>query len=226
MDDFLLKLMPHVVTRIPELLLSLWQTLYMLIVPGIISFAIGIVFAFVLTVTRKGDILENIVVWTILDKIINFLRSVPFIILIALLIPVTRAIAGTAIGVKGAIVPLVFGTMPYFTRQLESALAEIDRGSIEAAQSMGTSPLGIIFRVYLKESVPGIIRGVTITVISLIGLTAMAGAIGGGGLGDFAIRYGYQRYQTDVTIVTVIVLILIVTLVQWFGDRSAQKHTH
>jgi D-methionine transport system permease protein len=226
MYDFLLKLMPNVVTRIPELLISLWQTLYMLIVPGIISFAIGIVFAFVLTVTRKGDILENIVVWTILDKIINFLRSVPFIILIALLSPVTRAIAGTSIGVKGAIVPLVFGTTPYFTRQLESALAEIDRGSIEAAQSMGTSPLGIIFRVYLKESVPGIIRGVTITIISLVGLTAMAGAIGSGGLGDIAIRYGYQRYQTDVMIVTVTVIVLIVTLVQWFGDRAAKKHTH
>jgi D-methionine transport system permease protein len=198
----------------------------MLIVPGLISFCVGIVLAFVLTVTRRGNILENIVVWTIIDKVINFFRSVPFIILIALLIPVTRAIAGTAIGVKGAIVPLVFGTTPFFTRQMESALAEIDHGSIEAALSMGTSPIGIIFRVYLKESVPGIIRGSTITVISLVGLTAMAGAIGGGGLGDFAIRYGYQRYQTDVTIVTVIVLIGIVTLVQWLGNSAASKHSH
>jgi D-methionine transport system permease protein len=226
MPSLLLKLLPHVVTKIPELLLSLWQTLLMIAIPGIISFLLGIVFAFVLIVTRKGDILENIVLWTILDKIINFFRSIPFIILIALLIPVTRAIAGTAIGIKGAIVPLVFGTTPFFTRQMESALSEIDRGSIEAAQSMGTSPVGIIFRVYLKESVPGIIRGITITLISLIGLTAMAGAIGGGGLGDFAIRYGYQRYQTDVTIITVIVLILIVTLVQSFGNSLAKKTQH
>jgi D-methionine transport system permease protein len=226
MAEFLVNLMPNVADRQPELFTSLWQTLFMVLVPGLISFCIGIVLAFILTVTRKGDILENLVIWTILDKVINFFRSVPFIILIALLIPVTRAIAGTAIGMKGAIVPLVFGTTPFFARQLESALAEIDRGSIEAALSMGTSPAGIIFRVYLKESVPGIIRGTTITLISLIGLTAMAGAIGGGGLGDFAIRYGYQRYMTDITIVTVIILILIVTLIQWFGDRSAQKHSH
>jgi D-methionine transport system permease protein len=226
MAEFLVSLMPNVAERMPELFTSLWQTLFMVLVPGIISFLIGIILAFILTVTRKGDILENLIIWTILDKVINFFRSVPFIILIALLIPVTRAIAGTAIGMKGAIVPLVFGTTPFFARQLESALAEIDRGSIEAALSMGTSPAGIIFRVYLKESIPGIIRGTTITLISLIGLTAMAGAIGGGGLGDFAIRYGYQRYMTDITIVTVIILILIVTLIQWFGNRSSQKHSH
>jgi D-methionine transport system permease protein len=226
MADFIRALMPNVLDRLPELFTSLGQTLYMLILPGIISFLIGIVLAFVLTVTRKEGILENLVIWTILDKLINFFRSVPFIILIALLIPLTRIIAGTAIGVKGAIVPLVFGATPFFTRQLESALAEVDRGSIEAAYSMGTGPLGIIFRVYLRESIPGIIRGATITLISLIGLTAMAGAIGGGGLGDFAIRYGYQRYQTDITVITVIALILLVTLIQWIGSRAADKHSH
>jgi D-methionine transport system permease protein len=226
MAEIIAKLLPNVVTKVPELWKCLTQTLHMMVVTGIIAFAFGIVFAFVLIVTRKGDILENIVVWTVLDKVINFFRSVPFIILIALLIPVTRAIVGTAIGVKGSIVPLVFGTVPFFTRQMESALSEIDRGSIEAAQSIGTSPLGIIFRVYLKESIPGIIRGATITFISLVGLTAMAGAVGGGGLGDFAIRYGYQRYQTDVTIITVIVLIAIVTLIQWFGSFFARKTSH
>jgi D-methionine transport system permease protein len=151
---------------------------------------------------------------------------VPLIILIALLIPLTRVIAGTAIGVRGAIPPLIFGTAPFFTRQIEAALAEIDNGSIEAALSMGASPAGIIFRVYLKESVPGIIRGVTITIISLIGLTAMAGAVGGGGLGDFAIRYGYQRYQTDITVVTVIILILMVSLVQGLGNFLSRKASH
>jgi D-methionine transport system permease protein len=212
--------------RTEELLTSLWQTVYMILVTGSVSFAFGIVFAVILTVSRRGGIGENIPLWTVLDKIINFFRSVPFIILIALLIPLTRLIAGTAIGVRGAIPPLIFGTAPFFTRQMESALAEIDPGSIEAAQSMGTGPVGIIFRVYLKESVPGIIRGVTITIISLIGLTAMAGAVGGGGLGDFAIRYGYQRYQTDITIVTVIILILLVSLVQSLGNFLAKKAGH
>jgi D-methionine transport system permease protein len=212
--------------RTGELFASLGQTLYMILVTGSISFGFGIVFAVILTVSRRGGIGENIPLWTVLDKVINFFRSVPFIILIALLIPLTRLIAGTAIGVRGAIPPLIFGTAPFFTRQMESALAEIDPGSIEAAQSMGTGPVGIIFRVYLKESVPGIIRGVTITIISLIGLTAMAGAVGGGGLGDFAIRYGYQRYQTDITIITVIILILLVSLVQSLGNFFAKKASH
>ncbi|MDR2210989.1 MAG: ABC transporter permease [Spirochaetaceae bacterium] len=226
MGELLKTLMPNVTARFPELFRSCLETLYMVAVTGLVSFITGLVFAVVLTVTRQGGILQNLPLWTVLDKIINFFRSVPFIILIALLIPLTRILAGTAIGVKGAIPPLIFGTAPFFSRQLESALAEIDRGSIEAAQSMGTGPMGIIFRVYLKESIPGIIRGVTITIISLIGLTAMAGAVGGGGLGDFAIRYGYQRYQTDITVVTVIILILLVTLVQALGNFFARRSMH
>jgi len=226
MTEFLKALMPNVMARIPELLLSCYQTMHMIVVTGIVSFLVGMVFAVILTVTKHGGIIENVPLWTVLDKIINFFRSVPFIILIALLIPVTRIIAGTAIGVKGAIPPLIFGTAPFFSRQLESALAEIDKGSIEAAQSMGTGPMGIIFRVYLKESVPGIIRGVTITLISLIGLIAMAGAVGGGGLGDFAIRFGYQRYQTDITVIVVIILILLVTLIQGLGSFFARRATH
>jgi D-methionine transport system permease protein len=186
----------------------------------------GIVLGVLLIVTREGDILENIVFWTILDKLVNFFRSIPFIIMIALMIPVTRAIVGTAIGTKGAIVPLIVGTVPFFTRQMQAALAEIDKGMIEAALSMGTGPIGIIFRVYFKESVPSIIRGMTITFISLVGLTAMAGAIGGGGLGDFAIRYGYQRYQTDVTIITVIILVGLVTFIQTLGDFIIKKVSH
>jgi D-methionine transport system permease protein len=224
--DFWAILAPNVAGKYPELLKCLRETLVMMAVSGGISFIIGLFFGVILTVTRGGDILENIPLWTALDKLINLFRSIPFIILLALLIPVTRAIVGTAIGVKGAIVPLIFGTAPFFSRQMESALAEIDRSAIEAAQSMGISPAGIIFRVYLKESAPGIIRGITITFISLTGLTAMAGAVGGGGLGDFAIRYGYQRYQTDVTIVTVIILVLIVTVIQALGNFLAKKAAH
>ncbi|MDR0823169.1 MAG: ABC transporter permease [Endomicrobium sp.] len=226
MIDLFFNIFPNMAGKGEELLLCTGQTLLMMFISGIISFAIGIVLGITLIVTMKGGILENVVFWTILDKIVNFFRSVPFIIMIALLIPVTRAIVGTAIGTTGAIVPLVFGTAPFFTRQMQAALAEIEKGSIEAAQSMGTSPLGIIFRIYFKESVPQIIRGVTITFISLVGLTAMAGAIGGGGLGDFAIRYGYQRYQTDVTIITVIILVALVTVIQSMGDFIIKKLSH
>jgi D-methionine transport system permease protein len=226
MTEFLKTIMPNVMNQLPELLKSCGETLYMTGAAGIISFVIGIFFAFVSTVTKRGGILQNLILWTTLDKIINFFRSVPFIILIVLLIPVTQIISGTAIGVNGAIVPLIFATAPFFSRQLENALAEIDDGSIEAAQAMGVSPIGIIFRVYLKESVPGIIRAVTVTIINLIGLTAMAGAVGGGGLGDLAIRYGYQRYQTDVTVITVIILIAMVSAIQSLGNFLARITTH
>jgi D-methionine transport system permease protein len=225
-DEYLAQFLPNVMNKLPELLKCILQTVQMVALTGGISFGFGLAFGIILIVTRKGDILENVLLWTLLGKLINFFRSIPFIILLALLIPVSRAIAGTAIGTKGAIVPLVFGTVPFFSRQIESALAELDRGAIEAAQSMGTSPLGIIFRIYLKESIPGMARATTITFVSLVGLTAMAGAVGGGGLGDFAIRYGYQRYQTDVTIVTVIILLLMVTLIQWIGELIIKKTTH
>ena len=160
------------------------------------------------------------------DKVVNLFRSVPFIILLACLVPISRLIMGTAIGVKGAIVPLVFGCAPFFTRQIESALADVDPGLIEAAQSMGLDNKDIIFRVYLKESIAGIARGTTITIISLIGLTAMAGAIGAGGLGNFAIMYGHQRNMPDITYTTVVVLVIIVTVVQLIGNYIAKKNTH
>jgi D-methionine transport system permease protein len=225
MNELLRLVCPNVIERMPELLKSTWQTLYLMLVTSGLSLALGLFLGVVLTVTKKGGILERVPLWAVLDKVVNFFRSVPFIILIALLIPVTRAITGTAIGVRGAVVPLVFGTVPFLSRQMENALAEVDYGAIEAALAMGTSPLGIIFRVYLRECVPGIIRGVTITLISMIGLIAMVGAVGGGGLGDFAIRYGYQRYMTDITITTVIVLIAIVTVIQSAGSAIADKMT-
>ena len=173
-----------------------------------------------------GNILEHPLVYQIIDKVVNLFRSVPFIILLACLVPISRLIMGTAIGVKGAIVPLVFGCAPFFTRQIESALADVDPGLIEAAQSMGLDNKDIIFRVYLKESIAGIARGTTITIISLIGLTAMAGAIGAGGLGNFAIMYGHQRNMPDITYTTVVVLVIIVTVVQLIGNYIAKKNTH
>ncbi len=224
--ELLQNLLPNVMAKYEELLYSCWQTLYMVSIAGAISFFFGLFFGIVLTVTAPGKILENRILYGFLDRIINLFRSIPFIILLAALIPLTRMVVGTAIGTKGAILPLVFGTIPFFTRQIEVALAEVDRGLIEAAQSMGSRPAEIIYRVYLRESIPGMVRAGTITLVSLIGLTAMAGAIGGGGLGDFAIRYGHQRNQTDITFVTVIILLLAISLIQSGGNLIIKKTTH
>ena len=226
MVEFLNQIMPNVMGKLPELWKCTGQTLSMMLYSGIISFVIGIVLGVVLTVTKKGGILQNKIIYGILDKIINIFRSIPFVILMAALRPFTRALVGTAIGTKGAMVPLVFGTVPFFTRQVETALAELDQGLIEAAQAMGNSPFEIIFRVYLKESIPALTRGTTITAISLVGLTAMAGAVGGGGLGDFAIRYGHQRNQTDVTWVTVLLMLILVSVLQGAGDLIIKKTRH
>ncbi|MCR5084661.1 MAG: ABC transporter permease [Succinivibrionaceae bacterium] len=226
MQELINALIPHVIPKLDELWISLWQTVYMMVVSGGIAFVLGVVFGVMLIVTREGDILEHRVCFAVLDRTINIFRSIPFVILLAALIPVSRLITGTAIGTTGAMVPLVVGTVPFFSRQVESALASIDRGLIEAAQSMGLSPLGIIFRVYLKESIPNIVRVTQITAISLIGLTAMAGAIGGGGLGDFAIRYGHQRGQTDVTYVTVVVILVMVSVIQRVGNLIIKRTTH
>lgn len=220
------NLFPNVVDKIPEFVESINQTIYMVAVSGVISLVIGFVIGITLTVTKKGSILENKVIYTILDRLMNIFRTIPFIILLAALIPLTRLIVGTAIGTRGAIVPLIFGTVPILSRQIESALAEMDQGLIEAAQSMGDSPFEIIFRVYIKESIPSLIRAITITTISLIGLTAMAGAVGGGGLGDFAIRFGHQRNQVDVTYATVIILLIMVSIIQKISNYFIRKATH
>jgi D-methionine transport system permease protein len=226
METLLQKIVPNVVSKPDIFLRSINETLIMLVWSGVLIFLIGMILGISMITMKKGGVLDNPAVYQILDKVINFFRSIPFIILLAGLIPLTRIIMGTAIGVNGAIVPLVFGTAPFFARQVEAALAELDGGIIEAALAMGSSPLEIIFRVYLKESIPALARAVTITAISLIGLTAMAGAIGAGGLGDFAIRYGHQRNQIDVTYVTVITLVLLVTVIQIIGNIIAKKNTH
>ncbi len=226
MEEILLKYIPNVLNAKGEIVEAVYQTLTMVSISGAISLVVGVLLGVVLVVTRKGGILENTPVNNVLDKIINVFRSIPFIILIALLIPLTRAIVGTAIGIKGAIVPLVVGTVPFFARQIESALSEVDKGIIEAAQAMGSGPIDIIFRVYLREGLPGIIRGVTITFISLIGSSAIAGSVGGGGLGDLAIRYGYQRFQTDITFVTVIILLILVSIIQGVGNILIKKISH
>lgn len=226
MQEILNRYLPNVMERLPAFGKAIGDTLIMVAWSGSIAFVLGLVLGVVLIVTRPGGILENKVLYQALDKVINFFRSIPFIILLTWVIPLSRAIMGTAIDVPGAIVPLVLGTVPFFSRQVESALAETDKGLVEAALSMGSSPMEIIFRVYLREGVAAIARATTITAISLVGLTAMAGAVGSGGLGDFAIRYGHDRGMTDVTWVTVIVVFILVSILQLFGNLVVKKNRH
>lgn len=189
----------------------------------VISTIIGLFLGIVLVVTRANHLYENKVIYQILNIIINILRSLPFIILMVAIIPFTKLIVGTSIGVKGAIVPLVVYTAPYLARLMESALLEVDKGVIEAFQAMGATRNQIIMRVLLKEARPALILGLTIGTIGLIGASAMAGVIGAGGLGDVAIRYGYQRWQPDVMLTCVILLVVVVQVVQSLGTIIAKR---
>ncbi len=200
-----------------------WQ---MFMIAGLLILLIGGTFGVILVITGDDGIHPVRSVHLAFEIITNIFRSIPFIILLIFLIPFTRMLTGTAIGVKGAIVPLVFGAVPFFTRQMESALAGVDKGKIEAARSMGSSTAGIVFRVYLKEAVPGIIRAVTITAISLIGLTASAGAVGAGGIGSFAINYGQNLHNQDVVNVCVILLLIVISLIQFTGNVLARRTTN
>ncbi|MEA5027181.1 Methionine import system permease protein MetP [bioreactor metagenome] len=226
MFDLIVQFFPNMLGKEAEFLQCISQTLQMMFFSGIFSVMLGVIVGVLLTVTNKGRILENRLVYNLFDKIINIFRSVPFIILIALLIDFTRMIVGTGFGVKGAIIPLIFGTVPFFSRQVESALIEIDEGIIEAALASGSTPWEIIYKIYLRENIPGLIRATMITMVSLIGLTAMMGAVGGGGLGDFAIRYGFQRRMTDVTILTVLTILIFVSIIQGIGNYMIRKTTH
>ena len=250
MQELIVNIAPNLASKLPDFYKALGDTMLMVLWSGLISFVFGLLLGVVLTVTKPNGILENKAVYQILDKLVSLFRSIPFIILLTWVMPITRALVGTVLYVRGAIVPLVFGSVPFFTRQVESALAELDGGLIEAALSMGSSPLEIIFRVYLKESIAAIARGTTITIVSLLNLiqhnqhtavhhkiniitivsllnlTAMAGVAGAGGLGDFAIRYGHDRNMADITNVTVLVLVLIVCVIEFVGGRIVKKNTH
>lgn len=226
MQELITNIAPNLASKLPDFYKALGDTLLMVLWSGAISFVLGLALGVLLIVTRPGGILEHKILYQIVDKLVSLFRSIPFIILLTWVMPITRALAGTVLYVRGAIVPLVFGSVPYFTRQVQSALAELDGGLIEAAQSMGSSPAEIIFRVYLKESVAAIARGTTITVISLLNLTAMAGVAGAGGLGDFAIRYGHDRNMADITNVTVFVLVLLVCIIEFVGGRVVKKNAH
>ena len=201
-----------------QLLLAAEQTLYMVFLSLFIGTVLGLIIAVTLVVTNPNGIVKNSIVYTITNTIVNIVRSVPFIILMVAIIPFTRMVAGTSIGTTAACVPLTIAAIPFLARLVETSIKDINFGVIEAAQSMGASPLQIIWKVLLPEALPTIIDNVTVLIVNLISYSAMAGAIGGGGLGDIAIRYGYQRFQADIMIATIIILVILVQLVQMIGD--------
>ncbi|WP_265820997.1 methionine ABC transporter permease [Geovibrio ferrireducens] len=205
---------------------AVWETLYMVAASGIMAYIIGLPLGIYLVVSSKGHILPNPLVEKTLGTVINILRSAPFIVLMVALIPFTRAVVGTSIGTTAAIVPLVISTAPFVARIVETSLKEVPAGVIEAAQSMGASLRQIITKVLLPESRSSLILGAAITAINVVGYTAMAGAVGGGGLGDLAIQYGYNRFRTDVMIITVAVLVIIVQLIQTLGMRLAVRYSY
>lgn len=226
MQHFLQRYFPNVLSLKEEFINSTIETLYMVFWTAIIAGILGTLLGVVLVATGPDGILMNRILYNSLEKIINIFRSIPFIIMLALIQPITRFLTGTTIGTTAALVPLVIGVIPFFARQIENALLEVDPGVIEAAESMGTSPLGIIFRVYLIEGLPSIIRVSSVTIINLIGLTAMAGAIGAGGLGNLAITRGYNRFQTDVTIVATLIILVLVFASQFISNTLIKKTSH
>ncbi|HHT62202.1 MAG: methionine ABC transporter permease [Bacillota bacterium] len=199
------------------------ETIYMTMASALFSYIFGLPLGVISVVSEPAGILPNPKLHNVLDKIINITRSIPFIILLIALLPLTRLIVGTTIGPTASIVPLTIAAIPFVARLVETALKEIDYGIIEAAQSMGATPWQIIRKVMIPETLPSLIMGASITTITLIGYSAMAGVCGGGGLGDLAIRYGYYRYEDDVMILTIILLVIIVQIIQSIGDYLSKR---
>ncbi|MGN8836590.1 methionine ABC transporter permease [Mitsuokella jalaludinii] len=208
---------------IPLLSKALGETVYMVVVSMIVATIIGVPLGVLLHTTSKGQILESLAVNRIVGAIVNAVRSIPFIILLVAIIPFTRLLVGSAIGTTAAMVPLVIAAIPFIGRQVETSLKEVPFGLVEAAQSMGATPAQIIWKVLLPESMSSIVAQLTTVIISLVGESAMAGAVGGGGLGDLAIRYGYQRFRPEIMLATVVILIVLVQLVQFVGNTLAKR---
>ncbi|MCD5322117.1 MULTISPECIES: methionine ABC transporter permease [Pontibacillus] len=202
----------------PKILEATQETVVMVGIALLFAVVIGLPLGISLVVTRKNGLLENGPLFTVLNGVVNFFRSIPFIILLVAILPITRFIVGTSIGTAAAVVPLVFFSAPYIARLVESSLLEVNPGVVEAAESMGATPWQIILRVFLPEALSSLVLNITIATIGLVGASAMAGFVGGGGLGDLAIAYGYQRFETNVMIITVILLVIIVQTVQTLGN--------
>ncbi|CKG87770.1 Methionine ABC transporter permease protein [Staphylococcus aureus] len=205
-----------------QLLQALYETLYMVSIALFLGAVIGIPLGVLLVITRKQGIWPNIVIHQVLNPLINILRSLPFIILLIAIVPFTKLVVGTSIGTTAAIVPLTVYVAPYIARLVENSLLEVDEGIIEAAKAMGASPLQIIRYFLIPEALGSLVLAITTAIIGLIGSTAMAGAVGGGGIGDLALVYGYQRFDTTVIIITVIVLVIIVQVIQTLGNVLAR----
>ena len=205
---------------------SLWETLVMVGISGVAGSVIGIPLGVLLRLTDQGGVLQNAGINRVVGGIVNAVRSTPFIILLVAIIPFTRFITGSSIGTAAAVVPLTIAAAPFIARLVETSLREVDQGLIEAAQAMGATTSQIVFKVLLPEALPGIVAGFTITLVSLTGYSAMAGAIGGGGLGDLGIRYGYQRFLPEIMLAVVLVLILFVQAVQSLGDWAVRRLSH
>lgn len=217
--------------RFPPALLELfvtsfWETLAMVGISGVVGALLGIPLGVALRLTDRGGVLENAPFNHSVGMLVNAVRSTPFIILLVAIIPFTRLITGSSIGTAAAVVPLTIAAAPFIARLVETALREVDSGLVEAAQAMGASTWQIVFKVLLPEAVPGIVAGFTITLVSLTGYSAMAGAIGGGGLGDLGIRYGYQRFLPEVMLAVVLLLIVFVQAVQSLGDWLVRRLSH
>ncbi|NEW06322.1 ABC transporter permease [Paenibacillus sp. SYP-B3998] len=199
------------------------DTLVMLGWSLLFTIVIGMALGIILFLTSRGQLLQNLPFYGVLSLVVNILRSVPFVILMISVFPITKVLVHTTIGVKGAIPPLIIAAAPFLARLVESALREIESGVIEAAQSMGATPWQIVWRVLLPEARPGLISAVTVTAVALLSYSAMSGVVGGGGLGDLALRYGYMRFRTDIMIVTVIILVVLVQVLQTVGDRLVTR---
>jgi D-methionine transport system permease protein len=212
--------MDEITLALQLLPLQLWNTIYMVFVSAFVAVLIGLPLGIILTITDRGHIKEHAGLYKILETIINIGRSFPFAILMVALIPFTRWIVGTSLGTTASIVPLTIAAAPFVARVIETSLKEVDRHILEAAIVMGSNAWQIIAKVLLPESLPSIISGVTLTIVNLIGYSAMAGLVGGGGLGQVAIQYGYNRFDTFIMIVTVSLLIILVQIVQWIGKRT------
>ncbi|EPY08320.1 binding-protein-dependent transport systems inner membrane component [Paenibacillus alvei TS-15] len=201
------------------------ETLQMMLFSVLFTFLVGLPLGVLLYLTGRTGSRAGKIVYSILSFIVNVLRSVPFVILMIAIIPITRIVVGTSIGVEGTIPPLVIAAAPFFARLVETSLREVDRGVIEAAQAMGASTWQIVYKVLLPEAMPGLIAGTTITAVTLVSYTAMSGLIGGGGLGDLAIRYGYHRYEIEMMIVAIVIMVILVQVLQWIGDAFVRRYT-
>lgn len=208
---------------VPQLWQALGETLYMVALSAVLTFVLGLLLGIALYVTAPDGLVPTRWLNIPLGLLVNISRSLPFLILLIVLIPVTRAIVGTSLGATAAIVPLTAGTAPFFGRVVETALREIDRGRIEAAQAMGATHLDVVRKVLLPEALPGLLAGVTLTLVMFVDYSAMAGAIGAGGLGTFAIKYGYQRFNTELMLATVVVLVAIVQAIQLGGEGVVRR---